>query len=91
LSDRTPPAAGEIPFPEPEKPPPPPETPKAAPKPAPDPIAELVEGRTLLLSHSGTKAILDAVWSEIVKDKRIPGVNKAALQTIYDRKKKEMG
>jgi len=91
LSDRTAPAAGEVPFPDPEKPPHAPEPPKAAPKAAPDPIAELVEGRTLLLSAAGTKAILAAVWSEIVKDKRIPGVEKAKLQAIYDRKKKEMG
>jgi hypothetical protein len=91
LSDRTPPAEGEVPFPDPEKPPPPPETPKAAPKPAPDPIAELVEGRALLLSHSGTKAILAAVWSEITKDPRIPNTEKAKLQVIYDRKRKEIG
>jgi hypothetical protein len=77
------PAEGEIPFPEPEQPPP-----AAAPK---DPIVELVEGRTLLLNAAGTKAILAAVWSEISKDTRIHGVDKVKLQTIYDRKKKEMG
>jgi hypothetical protein len=91
LSDRTPPAEGEVPFPDPEKPPPAPEPPKAAPKPAPDPIAELVEGRTLLLSAAGTKAILAAVWCEITKDPRIPNTEKAKLQVIYDRKRKEMG
>ncbi|MBF8259441.1 MAG: hypothetical protein HW377_1815 [Actinobacteria bacterium] len=86
----TPPAEDEVPFPEPKQPPPA-EPSKAAPAAPKDPITELVEGRTLLLSAAGTKAILAAVWSEIVKDTRIPGVDKAKLQVIYDRKKKEMG
>jgi len=77
-----------VPFPDPE---PKKETPPPAPTRAPaDPVRELVEGRTLLLRNSGTKAILDAVWSEIVKDKRIPGKDKATLQGIYDQKKKDV-
>ena len=85
LTKSTAPAEGDVPFPEPEQPPP------AAPRAPKDPIMELIEGRALLLSAAGTKAILAAVWAEIVKDDRIPGVEKAKLQTIYDRKKKEMG
>lgn len=85
--ESAPPAEEEVPFPEPEEAPPA----AAAPKAPKDPITELVEGRTLLLTAAGTKAILKAVWAEIVKDDRIPGVEKAKLQVIYDRKKKEMG
>ncbi len=85
MTKSTPPAEGEIPFPDPaakkDEPPPPPK----------DPIVELVEGRTLLLSSAGTKAIRDAVWNEIVKDKRIPAAEKAKLQEIYDKKKVELG
>ena len=82
----TPPAEGEIPFPDPAKSP----TAGAPPAPPKDPIVVLVEGRTLLLEAAGKKTILNAVWSEIVKDERIPGTEKAKLQEIYDRKVKEL-
>jgi hypothetical protein len=76
--------AEKVPFPDPE-----PE--KEAKQSPPDPAAALVADRILLMNAAGTKAILDAVWNEIVKDKRIPGTNKAELQAIYDKKKKEIG
>ncbi|MDA8121884.1 MAG: hypothetical protein M0Z38_04865 [Deltaproteobacteria bacterium] len=85
LSKSTPPEKGELPFADPaaKK-----DDPPAPPK---DPIAELIKGRTLLLEAAGKMTILNAVWSEIVKDERIPGIEKAKLQEIYDRKKKELG
>jgi hypothetical protein len=76
--------AEELPFPDPE-------LEKEVKQSPPDPAAALVADRILLMNAAGTKAILDAVWNEIVKDKRIPGTNKAELQAIYDKKKKDIG